>query len=230
MRCDYSKLTPDTTHVLSSWPYNAVTGNDWPAEQHIDVPTLTFLDSRVLEHGQLDIPRRTVPIPTQITELVGDIAAVCATAAEFFQTIHPWMPFISKKRFYGQHLKQVLHSHEDITLLFLCMKLITQIPPSDPRCTLYSSAKHFYLEVEGSGISTIQVLQAGILISLYEIGNAIYPAAFLSLGACARFASVLGINRGGLVQTSKVTTLVELEERRRVWWAIVILDRFEAPW
>lgn len=191
----------------------------------MDFPTLTFLDPRILEHGQLDIPHRIVSIPSQIVDLVGDIAEVRAIATEFFQSIHPWMPLISKKRFYDHHIKHLLHSHADVTLLFLCMKLITDVPPSDPRSSQYLAAKHFYLEVEGSGVFTIQVLQAGILLSLYEIGNAIYPAAFLSIGACARFAYALGLNGSGPVEASKVTTLVEVEERRRVWWAIVILDR-----
>jgi hypothetical protein len=164
-----------------------------------------------------------------ISNLVGDILDVRHTAMEFFQTIHPWMPLISKKRFYDHHLKHSLHSQADLTLLFLCIKLITKIPPSDPRSPLYNAAKHFFLEVETSGICNIQVLQAGVLISLYEIGHSLYPAAFLSVGACARFAYTLGINGSGPVHASRVTTLVELEERRRVWWAIVILDRLENP-
>lgn len=137
------------------------------------------------------------------------------------------MPLISKKRFYDDHLKHVLHSQPDITLLILCIKLIIEILSSDPRCPLYHAAKHFYLEVQSSGICTIQVLQAGVLISLYEIGHALYPAAFLSIGDCARFAYTLGIRGTGAPRLSNVTTLVQLEERRRVWWAIVILDRSE---
>jgi hypothetical protein len=74
---------------------------------------------------------------------------------------------------------------------------------------------------------SIQVLQAGLLLSLYELGHAIYPSAYLSIGACARYAYALGINKDANTQVSKVLTLVELEENRRVWWGIVILDRFE---
>lgn len=73
---------------------------------------------------------------------------------------------------------------------------------------------------------SILVLQAGVLVALYELGHGIYPAAFLSIGACARYAHALGINVSRTVPTRRVLTLVEVEERRRVWWAIVILDRF----
>jgi hypothetical protein len=97
--------------------------------------------------------------------------------------------------------------------------------PRNPRTRLYHAVKHFYVEVEGSSIFSIPVLQAGVLLALYELGHAIYPAAYLSIGVCARYAHAIGINASGTLNTRKVLTLAEVEERRRVWWAIVILDR-----
>ena len=47
-----------------------------------------------------------------------------------------------------------------------------------------------------------------ILTAIYEYAHAIYPAAYITIGTCARY---------GL-------------ERRRFWWAIVILDRVVAQW
>lgn len=93
------------------------------------------------------------------------------------------------------------------------MGLITIFPPAgfhSPRTAVYNATKYFYLEVEGSFY--ISVLQAGILIALYELGHGIYPAAFLSIGACARYAHALGINVSRTVPTRKVLTLVEVEE------------------
>jgi hypothetical protein len=98
--------------------------------------------------------------------------------------------------------------------------------PQSPRTRAYYAAKHFHLELENSGIFSVQILQAGILLAIYELGHAIYPAAFLSIGSCARSAYALGINSNSN-PTSRVLTLVEVEERRRIWWAIVVLDRFE---
>jgi hypothetical protein len=91
---------------------------------------------------------------------------------------------------------------------------------------LYLAIKHYYLEVEISETFSLPVLQAGILLGLYEILHAIYPAAFLTIGACARYCHALGINVNGTLNTKRVLTLVEAEERRRAWWAVVILDRF----
>jgi hypothetical protein len=82
--------------------------------------------------------------------------------------------------------------------------------------------------VEVEGAFSILVLQAGVLVALYELGHGIYPAAYLSIGACARYAHALGINVSHTVPTRRVLTFVEGEERRRIWWAIVILDRYVA--
>jgi hypothetical protein len=186
------------------------------------------MDPSILQHGQIERPRVTYPVPTYVMQFVGDMAEVITTASTYFETVHVWMPIISKKRFYDHHLQLLFHCQPDFTLLFLSMKLITSILPDElanPRTPAYNAAKHFYLEMEASGMISIQVLQAGLLLSLYELGHAIYPSAYLSIGTCTRYAYALGINKDAKTQATKVLTLVELEENKRVWWGIIILDR-----
>ena len=72
------------------------------------------------------------------------------------------------------------------------------------------------------------MLQAAVLIAVYEVGHAIYPAAYLTIGACARYGTMLGIDKLGLdLMGDSLGPLswIEVEERRRVWWAVVLLDR-----
>jgi hypothetical protein len=188
------------------------------------------MDPTILQYGQVERPRTALPVPSHVLQFFGDMAEVITNASTYFETIHIWMPIISKKRFYDHHLQSTFYFHADITLLLLSMKLITSMLPDElanPRTPAYNAAKHFYLEIEASGMMSIQVLQAGLLLSLYELGHAIYPSAYLSIGACARYAYALGINKDANTKVSKVLTLVELEENRRVWWGIVILDRCE---
>lgn len=84
----------------------------------------------------------------------------------------------------------------DLALLFLSMKLITS-PPQEGEASqtvLYFAARRFAGHLEDSGFVSVLVLQAKILISLYEVGHAIYPTAWISVGACARYGVMLGIN------------------------------------
>ncbi|KAI1880165.1 hypothetical protein JX265_001786 [Neoarthrinium moseri] len=198
--------------------------------QTVDFPTVLFLDPSLLQHGQVDFLRASSPVPSHVLKLLGTIDEIHSAATNFFGHIHKWMPFISKKRFYEVHLRSSFQSQPDVALLLLCLELITTLPPSKPRnpqTALYHAAKHFYLTVEGSEVLSLPVLQAGVLLALYELGHGIFPAAYLSIGACARYAHALGINTNqNTTGGRRVLTMVEVEERRRVWWAIVIMDRF----
>ena len=196
--------------------------------QSLDFPTMLFLDPGILQQGQVEVRQAASPVAEHFLHLLGDIDDVRATASNFFEHIHSWMPFISKKRFYDLYLPSPFQSRSDVVLLLLSLKLITTLPPTSPRnpqTHLYHAVKHFHLQVQDSSVFSLLVLQAGVLLALYELGHAIYPAAFLSVGACARYGHALGINCSGSLQTRRVLTLVELEERRKTWWAIVILDR-----
>lgn len=77
------------------------------------------------------------------------------------------------------------------------MRLQTQpIGDSDPLSSaIYSQAKACLSYVEGNNILSIKVLQAALLIGLYELSNAIYPAAYLTTGHCARLGYAMGINK-----------------------------------
>lgn len=97
----------------------------------------------------------------------------------------------------------------------------------NPRTDLYASAKAFYELVESSRITSIRLLQAGILIAVYETGHAIYPAAYLTIGRCARVGHAIGLHDTAMIPQLALEprNWDEMEERRRVWWAVYILDR-----
>jgi hypothetical protein len=180
----------------------------------------------------MESPEASLPVPKHITDVIGDGTNYEAVALRFFDAIQGWMPFVSKKRFCDLCQYPLVLARADLALLVFCMHLVAEVLPEEtrnPQTPTYFSAKQFYLEVEAAGFLSIQVLQAGVLISLYELGHAIYPSAYLSIGACARYAYALGINRNATSQFSMPFTWIEQEERRRAWWAIVILDRCENP-
>ena len=85
----------------------------------------------------------------------------------------------------------------DLALLFLAMKLVISRPLDGIESThnpLYVSAKRFLTLLESAGAASLAVLQACILITWYEYGQAIYPAAFMSAGWCVRYGTLLGVN------------------------------------
>jgi Fungal specific transcription factor domain len=191
---------------------------------------LLFLDSDAYDYGKFTIPKPRMLVPPEILDALGDIGELRAIIDTYFLTVHTWMPIVSKKRLYQQLMNPLVEQNADFGLLYLCMKLVIQRPPEPPasvQTPLYSIAKRFYFLVETGGIYSLTLLQSGVLISLYELGHAVYPAAYLSIGQCARLGHALGIHGKNAPQMlHKVGTWTELEERRRVWWAVVILERY----
>jgi hypothetical protein len=80
----------------------------------------------------------------------------------------------------------------DTIVLLTAMKLHCVQKESTPE--VYDVAKRCYAYVESRSILSVRLLQASLLIALYEIANAIYPAAYLTVGHSARVGHALGIH------------------------------------
>ena len=154
---------------------------------------------------------------------MGDLRSRKALAAEYFKDPDRWLPIISKIRFYGSLLDVSENASPDMASVLLAMKLLLSIPRDTDVCSeLYAVAKELQLRMEITGHINIRTLQSAILITMYEIGHAIYPAACVSLSRCAQYAAVLGIDK---TAPSQGSAWLDQEEKNRIWWAIVILDR-----
>lgn len=193
-------------------------------------PATYFLDPKVFWQSHKAVPTAILPVPSSIAELIGDAATQRAVANEYFDTIHLWMPFISKKRFLPGILSPLALPRADAALLVLCMKLVTWSPSQqkvieNPENVQYLTAKRFLWELEVSGTLTLQVAQACILLAIYELGHAIYPSAYMSVGTCSRYVMALGINGKAKPHTTDVMEWLKHEERRRAWWSTIILER-----
>jgi hypothetical protein len=119
----------------------------------------------------------------------------------------------------------------DFALLSLCLYLVVQVPSfskmDSMRTSLYAKAKSLYSLVESTGIISVRTVQSGILISLYELGHGLFNEACISISGCGRAAMILGLDTSSSTNPSEnLGKQLEMEEKRRVWWGIVILDRY----
>ncbi|PNP51028.1 hypothetical protein THARTR1_08256 [Trichoderma harzianum] len=193
---------------------------------------IQFIAPTLFREAHLEIPRINITVPRHVTALTGEIEQIRAISATFFSQVVIWTPVIFRKNFFNIALNPLSPRRTEGILLSLCMKLYctptTQDEP-DGRTALYKATKQFYCEVEAAGILSICILQSAILIAVYEIGHAIYPAAYLTVGACARYGIALGLDKLLVDLTGENNAArpwMEVEEMRRVWWGILILDRY----
>ncbi|KAJ5726108.1 uncharacterized protein N7483_007465 [Penicillium malachiteum] len=192
---------------------------------------ISFLAPDIFREARLEIPRLDVSVPDEVAFHLGDNHQVRETASKFFQTA--WLPIVSRKRYLAAILNPLSPSRRRTALLALCMKLCCLSANDDEspkKATLYELVKKFYSDVESTQELCVEVLQAAVLIAIFEIGDAIYPAAYLTVGVCARYGIAMGLDKinkdrmGG--RYGRMASWMEIEERRRAWWAILTLDRF----
>lgn len=214
--CDYAGNAANQTPQKDTVT-NAV--NDKLATAH-------FLDAAYWSESGLQLPLANLPLSQDILDYVKDPWQV---AEQWFRETSPWLPILSVKHFTSNVLQPLHELPSDVVILLACMKVMAWAPSgeSNPRTVCYAAAKRSLFEAETLGMLSTTTLQAMIILNLYEIAHAIYPAAYLSIGACARYGMALGVDRQDKVDLNgRELSLLEQEERRRAWWVVVILDRY----
>ena len=215
--------------LMSSNARNMFNG---PVKTNASFPPMFFLDAQYFAEQRRSVPRPVLAVPGDVLTCLGSNADIQHIVGIYLMTIHTWLPIVSKKRLSQFILNGNGEPAADHALLFLCMKLLVEQPPEDCKPSetpLYWTAKNFFHLCEANALLTVQLVQASVLISAYEIGHGIYLAAFLSTAHSARLGHAMGFhNRQDAPQVlKKPPTWTEQEETRRVWWAVMILDRYE---
>lgn len=90
----------------------------------------------------------------------------------------------------------------------------------------YVSIKNAISLLEAASIISVEVVQARLLMTFYEMGHNIHPGASISIATAARTARLLGLNKKRFQNPAEdLGSKIIAEEEKRVWWAVVNLDR-----
>lgn len=160
-------------------------------------PSAFFLDTAAFAHTKMTIPRPLISIPQILLAEIGTLPHPTEIAEAYFQTTHIWLPIIWKRRIYQRISDPNLQLGPDLTLLLSAMKLSYYSPCLEEhpaQITLYNLSKQFLATAEDYGLLSIEILQAAILIAMFEIGHGIYPAAYMTIGRSARLGQVMGLH------------------------------------
>jgi hypothetical protein len=125
-------------------------------------------------------------------------------------------------------LKSSLHSLE-FAALCLCILLIQQRSSgkaANMQSSLYFKAKHMVDMLETANGVSLDLLHCKILTTFYEMGHGLSTAAYISIASCARSARAFGLHKKGWRNVNHTADHEALEEEKRSWWAVVVMDRF----
>lgn len=123
----------------------------------------------------------------------------------------------------------------DLLLLCLSIVILTNSPPAFPEDQddssdfkpTYICLKSWLSCVEGLGSNSLEIVQARVLVTLFEVAHGFYPAAYISIGATVRAAEALDVHPG--TDTSPFYSSdddTKKTEATLTWSGILILDRF----
>jgi hypothetical protein len=166
--------------------------------------------------GIVDVALRTV----------GSLEVMQSVSDEFFRSTHQRISAVSRLRFNGELLGLFINGKADFATLCMSIFMIQEMPGDMvSSSSLYYVVKHFVNVLEASTRPTMNLLQSRILVSFYEMGHGMNAAAYLSIAAAARLARLLGAH-SNQADLRAEQDIMAVEEQRRAWWAIFIMDRF----
>lgn len=170
-------------------------------------------DSRFLD---ATIPREVIQMIDATQQSIDYISA------RYFDGIHLWVPFLCSDRFSKDLFQFQAVPTAEFSLLLLCMCLVTYDPPKDPpppidHNALYFHAKTLFTQIQVLRKPSTHLIQAGLLISIYEYAHGRPDVALASTDICARMACRIGMN--------KKHTSLGWSEAWNTWWAIIIFER-----
>lgn len=149
----------------------------------------------------------------------------------YFKSTHSWLTIVRKQRFIKRVAASRIKADATVAILLLCMRLVaepfdrTKTENDASRDTIYLAAKNLHGIIQSSKGPSIELIQAGLLIALFEHNSAIPNVAYQTLVDCASMCSFLGldIDRHNALRGRNVSAMEE--ERKRTYWGIVTLER-----
>jgi hypothetical protein len=149
--------------------------------------------------------------------------------SEYFRTIGIWLPAIVSEKALYKRLQGEPSS--DVALLLLSIFLAVQAPERGnpntpfPQTTIYFAAKSLLSAIVGAGALSLEVVQASVMILLYESGQGMLNQARMSTAFCCRMGMRLLSKR----QSNPTRTMDDVDDEK-LWTCIMMLDRyFTAP-
>jgi hypothetical protein len=176
-----------------------------------------------------------------LSHFVGDIFAhasihVTDVVAKYFSLAFYWFPFLDKDAVYSQAAQFASSSaanRDDFALLLLSMHLFSeslcQHSPHPAHSALYRTARQLFAVLQSSPDTTpdIQLLQCGIILTMYACGHGLGREAYETLTLCIGLIRRLSFSEY-FAADSKSSTIRDYYSQQELdlhWSAIILLDR-----
>lgn len=169
-------------------------------------------------------------VSRSLAQIIGDRLTTESIVRYYFGTVNTWFTIIERVGYEEQLEQMWSEPSAEAGLLALCMLLIVRSPEENPAVSmqngLYHSVKTLCGIVATKTALSTAILQANLLICLYELGHLMPQQAYLTLGTCVTIARAFGwIDESFWRQDQWIARAKELKLSSILWWSVVFLER-----
>lgn len=227
LKCAYSRDTP-----RQDKPFSLPERNEGIVPQQISLSSI--LDTVLSGPGNLE---KTVY--AEVNRLIRSTGQfVDDITARYFKDVHIFLPVIARSRFHNGLITLGAPPSADLSILLLCMCLVTPDPESrnspsfskTSQHTIYLSAKSIFAQLQAIISPSVSFIQAGLLLAVYEYvhGQSDRGLATLSNSARMAYAARIHTLNVNLRHEERTSHSLQPEEREALntWWALIIWERF----
>ncbi|KAJ5669113.1 hypothetical protein N7462_010183 [Penicillium macrosclerotiorum] len=151
-------------------------------------------------------------------------------SVRYFQGIHNFIPIISRTRFHTQLMSSGSSPQTDFSIQLLVICLLTYHPGLAQRSSglisdsaLYLATRSVVAQAQAICPPSLHLIQALVLLAVYEYAHGQPELAFASIGGCARMARCLAMTQPSSLPISIVAGGAQLDEEEvNTWWGIII--------
>lgn len=171
-------------------------------------------------------------------------------SARYFCGFHRHLPIISRARFNSNLVGGKAAPTADFCVLLQAICLITHAPAlgyhaghiaatSVEQKSIYLNTRSLFAQVQASCSPSIPLIQAGLLLAVYEYIQGRPDDAFVTISGSARMAYAIRMHKQDLRQIqiahaysqhANMDSLQQAEEETNTWWGIVIFERYSSPY
>jgi hypothetical protein len=153
-------------------------------------------------------------------------------ATRYFCGVHSFIPIIPRPCFQDQVTSHATSPSGPFSVLLLSICLITYHPALSPhapqsldRETLFLASKTIFAEAQAVFPPSLPLIQAGIIIAVYEYANHKLNDAISTISVCARMGQAARIHLAEPDQKVRSSSCQYGGDEYNTWWQIIILER-----
>lgn len=164
-----------------------------------------------------------------LAEIVGQRGKVEYVLPLYFGSINTWFTIIERAAFETRVEEMWASPSAETALLVICMMLIIRTPHENAASSMddhfYLSVKTAFVLVQSRVPLSTPLLQAKLLIALYEYSHAMPQQAYISLGNCAQMTNTFGWHHRSYWSAERQQLLAaELKLSSILYWAVAYVD------